>query len=188
VAVCVTGLLRQWCQELPYVHRETGTPRNLRFDEGEPSLVSLLRTHLPGMPAHEALALVEEHGAVARQPDGSYLPVQRGRTFTGLAIELVSVRACQYLQAGLRNLLQRDSTQGYADRVAGTFRLPLRFLEEFRRLSDQQLHYLTQVLDSWLSDRESRDTDEPCALVNVHGYVYVDDAPRAPGPARSRYR
>jgi hypothetical protein len=181
----VSRLMRQWCQELPYVHRETGSPRRLSFDGAEPNLLSLLARHFPAMPAQEAMVRLEEQGAVVRLSDGRYVPVPRwhGDSSQPL-IELVSMRVCQYLEAGLHNIRTRDSSQAYFDRAIGPVRLPLRLVEEFRKESELQLRYVVDTLDSWLLDREPQDASEPCVLVGVHCYAHVQ--PEMPAPEEPR--
>jgi hypothetical protein len=179
----VTRLLQQWCRELPYVHAETGMPRKLRIEGGKPCLRPLLARHFPDLPWEQALVRLQEQGAVLRQDDGSYFPVQHWQACTRDALqERVSLRACGYLQAALHNLRAPDSTKEYADRATSTVRLPVRLLAEFRRESDLQLRYAIETLDSWLLDRDAPDSDEPCALVSVHGYAHVQL--EDPDPAR----
>jgi len=168
----VHRLLQQWCQELPFVHAETGTPRSLRLDGGEASLRVLLARHLPKLPSQEALACLEEQGAIVRQADGSYFPVQRYSQT--MLLELVALRACRYLQTGLRNLRAREASQGYPDHATATVRLPHRHLQEFVEQSERYLRFAVGTVEMWMMDRHSADSTEPCVLVSLHGYVTVE--------------
>jgi hypothetical protein len=137
------------------------------------------------MPAREALVCLEEQGAVVRLADGSYTPVPRWQgDSVGALSELVTLRACRYLDAGLHNMRAGDSTQTYFDRATATVRLPLRLLEEFRRQSELQLRYVVDTLDSWLLDAEAQDDSEPCVLVGVHCYVHAQPETLGPGQPR----
>lgn len=180
---CVERLLRQWCEDLPFVHAESGAPRSLVLQGDGPCLATLLARHFPKLNQEEALACLEEHGAVVRQADGSYFPVQRGTP--QVLMELVALRSCRYLQTGLRNLRARELAQSYPDEATVTSRLPTSQLAELLALSRQQLSCTIGTIQMWLMDRHSEDADEPCALVSAHGYVSVE--PEAP-PAGKRRR
>lgn len=178
----VHRLLQQWCQELPFVHAGTGNPKSLRLEEGEASLKVLMARHLPKLSSAEALACLEEQGAILRQADGSYFPVQRYSQT--ILLELVALRACRYLQTGLRNLRAQEASQGYPDHATVTVRLRLLDVQEFLKLSDLQLRFAVGTMEMWMMDHHCEDPSEPCVLVNVHGYVTVEFETPAAGNVR----
>lgn len=183
----VERLVRQWRADLPYVHPETGSPRSLHLEEGEACLGMLLAEHFPRLSVPDALACLEEHGAIVRQADGSYFPLQRYAPH--VLLEVVAMRSCRYLQTGLRNLRAREVAQSYPDQSTVTSRLPPRLLAEFVALSKMQLNFMIGTVDLWLMDRHVEDPAEPCVQVSLHGYASVEfEAPPAEGRRRPKLR
>jgi hypothetical protein len=183
---CGARLLRQWCNELPFVHPTTAAPRPLGFDVGQPCLAGLLKAHFPRMTPLAALAWMEEQGAIVRQADGCYAPVQRGNPL-GLATEELVLRVIQCLEAGLHNL-RADSSQRYPELAVFSMRVPERALPHFRIFSGKQLQYLNQTLVQWLADHEDLATTEPCRRVSIQSWVHVEEDWAAPRPRRQRAR
>lgn len=181
----VERLLGQWCEDVPFVHPESGAPRSLPLEEaGGASVGALLELHFPKLSQDQGLACLEQHGAIVRQADGNYFPVQRHSPQA--LLELVTLRSCRYLQTGLRNMRSREVAQCYPDQATVTSRLPASRLGEFLAMSRTQLSFMIGTIELWLMDNHSEDEEVDCALVGAHGYVSVEPDIPSNGTRRGR--
>lgn len=166
-------LLHAWHFDPRFLSDE-GSPRDLAFDEGDPSFTDLVRSVAGDVPPGAVRAELLRGAAMVELDNGAFRPTKRyfiPSHFDEKAVTVMSAMLFPFLSGLEHNSNPERTVAGYIQRVAYA-KLRSEDRDEFRAWSRQQVTNFIESIDDWLSSRQlPLDSDgEPISAIGAFFY------------------